>query len=152
MEMAELSDNSPLILGGQAQSVNPVYSNTEKPGTSKLQDAFRQFTQSSIVRVVGGGQLVSLMTCGTGVTSQLLFTNYGVAVPTCQLVLNYVLLALVYSAVLFSKGTLRQAFTERWLRYLIYALVDVEANYVVVKVSGICIYFLYSWVCLQRGR
>ncbi|NWR11634.1 S35F2 protein, partial [Paradoxornis webbianus] len=82
------------------------------------------------------GQLVSLFICGTAVTSQYLAEKYRVRTPMLQSFINYVLLLLVYTTTLaFRTGSdsLWQILKQRWWKYIILGLVDVEANYVVVK-------------------
>lgn len=93
--------------------------------------------------------MLSLLLCGTGVSSQYL-SDEGVFVPTCQNFLNYVFLmvTLVPIQVLrfqfklssnsdqFSKiykGKFRESLRERWWHYMFLALVDVEANFLIVK-------------------
>ncbi|KAK7476371.1 hypothetical protein BaRGS_00032371 [Batillaria attramentaria] len=83
------------------------------------------------------GQLVSLWLCGTAVFSGLL-QEQGVHTPTAQSFLNYALLCLVFAVMLACRQEeegrhlgiiLRQ---DGW-KYAILALIDVEANYLVVK-------------------
>ncbi len=80
---------------------------------------------------------MSLLICGTAITSQLLFDKYQVSAPTTQSFLNYLLLALVYCVILAcrrnSQDNLFEVFKSRWWKYIIVAFVDVEANYLVVK-------------------
>ena len=77
------------------------------------------------------------MICGTAVTSQLLHDRYQVSAPTTQSFLNYLLLALVYCIVLCCRrnhdDNFYHIFLSRWWKYILVALVDVEANYLVVK-------------------
>lgn len=75
------------------------------------------------------GQFVSLLITSTGFASSEL-ARRGVDAPTSQSLLNYILLALVYGGTLLYK---RQHMTIKWYYYLILGLVDVEANYIVVK-------------------
>lgn len=75
------------------------------------------------------GQLVSLLITSTGFSSSEL-ARRGVNAPTSQSLLNYVLLALVYGGVLIYK---KQSVKIKWYYYLILAIIDVEANYIVVK-------------------
>ena len=78
------------------------------------------------------GQVLSMLTCGTGVTSQLL-TNRGINIPTSQTFVNYVLLMLVFGAVTVRRGMWLAVLRRRWRSYALFALLDVEANYCVVK-------------------
>lgn len=80
------------------------------------------------------GQILSLCLCGTGVGSQLL-SNRGVNTPTAQSFLNYFLLSSIYgTALVFRKGenAFLPVLRERGWRYLLLAIVDVEANYIIV--------------------
>ncbi|OQV15845.1 Solute carrier family 35 member F1 [Hypsibius exemplaris] len=83
------------------------------------------------------GQLCSALLCGTAVTSTYLTTVKGVNCPTAQSFLNYVLLGVVYAT---SFGCYSDknygfsvAFKQRWWKYLILGVIDVEANYLMVK-------------------
>ncbi|KAJ1290386.1 hypothetical protein BS78_02G239100 [Paspalum vaginatum] len=75
------------------------------------------------------GQFVSLLITSTGFSSSEL-ARRGVNAPTSQSLLNYILLALVYGGTLLYK---RRHLTIKWYYYLILGIVDVEANYIVVK-------------------
>ncbi|XP_052168599.1 uncharacterized protein LOC127785208 [Oryza glaberrima] len=75
------------------------------------------------------GQFVSLLITSTGFSSSEL-ARRGVNAPTSQSLLNYVLLALVYGGILIYRG---QHLTIKWYYFLILGIVDVEANYIVVK-------------------
>ncbi|KAG2636153.1 solute carrier family 35 member F1-like [Panicum virgatum] len=75
------------------------------------------------------GQFVSLLITSTGFSSSEL-ARRGVNAPTSQSLLNYILLALVYGGTLIYK---RQQLTIKWYYYLLLGIIDVEANYIVVK-------------------
>ena len=49
------------------------------------------------------GQFLSLCLCGTGVTSELLVTDYDISVPTTQCFFNYLLLALTFGVYFATK-------------------------------------------------
>lgn len=81
------------------------------------------------------GQLASLLITGTGVTSAML-SQHKVALPTFQSLSNYVLLMLVYTIILLIKkgcSHLVDIFKTKSHIYFLLALVDVEANFLVVK-------------------
>ncbi|KYQ93305.1 putative transmembrane protein [Tieghemostelium lacteum] len=80
---------------------------------------------------LGLGQILSLMIAGTGIFSQLL-VEYGVNIPTSQSTLNYILLSF-YSFVLLHRGVLWDTIKTKTIYFLPLAIVDMEANYVVVK-------------------
>ncbi|XP_033635676.1 solute carrier family 35 member F2-like [Asterias rubens] len=96
----------------------------------------RLFT-TNFLKILIGGQLLSLLICGTAITSQLLFDKYQVSAPTAQSFLNYLLLAVVYCVILACRrnpqDNLFEVFKARWWKYIIVAFVDVEANYLIVK-------------------
>ncbi|WVZ91885.1 hypothetical protein U9M48_037998 [Paspalum notatum var. saurae] len=75
------------------------------------------------------GQFVSLLITSTGFASSEL-ARRGINAPTSQSLLNYILLALAYGGVLLYR---RQPLTIKWYYYLILGIIDVEANYIVVK-------------------
>ncbi|NXT12420.1 S35F2 protein, partial [Prunella fulvescens] len=82
------------------------------------------------------GQMLSLCICGTAVTSQYLAERYHVNTPMLQSFINYFLLLLVYTTMLiFRTGidSLWQILKQRWWKYIILGLADVEANYSIVK-------------------
>ncbi|KAK7108198.1 solute carrier family 35 member F2-like [Littorina saxatilis] len=98
----------------------------------KLLFCSREFLKALLL-----GQMVSLFLCGTAVFSGLL-QKEGVHTPTAQSFLNYVLLCVVFTVMLACRRDtegrhlgimLRQ---DGW-KYAILALIDVEANYLVVK-------------------
>ncbi|KAJ4772388.1 solute carrier family 35 protein (DUF914) [Rhynchospora pubera] len=75
------------------------------------------------------GQFVSLLITSTGFSSSDL-ARRGINIPTSQSFLNYVLLAIVYGIIVIKR--------KRWLKmpwyyYLLLGIIDVEANYLVVK-------------------
>nr|XP_030126175.3 solute carrier family 35 member F2 [Taeniopygia guttata] len=82
------------------------------------------------------GQMLSMFICGTAITSQYLAEKYQVNTPMLQSFINYFLLLLVYTTMLvFRTGSdnLWQILKQRWWKYIIVGLADVEANYMIVK-------------------
>jgi solute carrier family 35 protein F1/2 len=79
------------------------------------------------------GQLISFFVAGTGVFSTVL-SNAGIDIPTSQSSINYVLL-LIYLGFRFRAVGWSKTWQLKvpWWRYGLLALVDVEANYLVVK-------------------
>ncbi|KAG6523742.1 solute carrier family 35 member F1-like [Zingiber officinale] len=75
------------------------------------------------------GQFVSLLITSTGFSSSEL-ARRGVNAPTSQSFLNYLLLAIVYGSIVIFK---RKPLQISWYYYLMLAIVDVEANFIVVK-------------------
>uniref|UniRef100_A0A0D9WEW1 EamA domain-containing protein n=1 Tax=Leersia perrieri TaxID=77586 RepID=A0A0D9WEW1_9ORYZ len=78
---------------------------------------------------LGLGQFVSLLVTATGFASSEL-SRRGINVPTSQSLLNYLLLGVVYGSILVYRWKPLQM---KWYYYLVLGLVDVEANYLVVK-------------------
>ncbi|XP_053241726.1 solute carrier family 35 member F2 isoform X2 [Podarcis raffonei] len=89
-----------------------------------------------IVKTLFLGQILSLFICGTAVTSQYLADKYQVNTPMLQSFINYCLLFLMYTMILaFRKDddNLWQILRRKWWKYILLGLVDVEANYSIVK-------------------
>ncbi|KAJ1704242.1 hypothetical protein LUZ63_004021 [Rhynchospora breviuscula] len=86
------------------------------------------FTKSALIGLVLG-QLVSLLITSTGLFSSEL-SRRGIDAPTSQSFLNYLLLGIIYGAIVLYR---RRPIQMKWYYYLILGLVDVEANYLVVK-------------------
>ena len=86
------------------------------------------------------GQLLALLVCCTGIFSKRL-AEAGVVAPTAQSFTNYLLLAIVWRAVLVVRPAQSSPQAapsadapRRWrLRTALVVLADVEANYIVVK-------------------
>ncbi|OZJ01661.1 hypothetical protein BZG36_05517 [Bifiguratus adelaidae] len=82
------------------------------------------------------GQFLSLCITATNVTTAKLANDYGIAMPTTQTFLNYVILAIVYNIITLWKHGFRywgRALFKRGIWYLILGIIDVEGNYFVVK-------------------
>lgn len=96
---------------------------------------FRDIFTWDLLKTIVMGQVLSLLICGTAVSSQYL-VQAGVETPMLQSFLNYVLLLLVYTTLLCTrKGdqNIAQVLKTKWWKYLIMGVADVEANYAVVK-------------------
>ncbi|XP_019428777.1 PREDICTED: solute carrier family 35 member F1-like [Lupinus angustifolius] len=78
---------------------------------------------------VGLGQFLSLLITSTGFTSSLL-AKKGIDAPTAQSFLNYALLAIIYGNILIYR---RKPLKVKWYYYIILGIIDVEANFLVVK-------------------
>ncbi|KAG8467368.1 hypothetical protein KFE25_000684 [Diacronema lutheri] len=76
-------------------------------------------------RVLALGQVLSLLVTGTGICSTLLVAR-GKLLPMLQSTLTYVALALCLAA------RRRRRFRERWWKYALIAVVDLEANFLLV--------------------
>ncbi|KAK6295860.1 hypothetical protein J4Q44_G00335730 [Coregonus suidteri] len=89
-----------------------------------------------LVKTVAMGQGLAALICGTAVTSQYLASDYHVDAPMLQSFISYTLLCLTYTTALLFRtgdGNMFQILKKRWWKYLLLGLVDVEANYTVVK-------------------
>lgn len=120
----EISVNNPVKPGLCSEVSNYVYNKL------KAIISTRYFWKCLLL-----GQFISVLLCGTAVTSGLLSDN-GVHAPTAQSFLNYVLLCLVFTVSLACRGGDRSLWyilkTSGW-KYFIISVADVEANYLVVK-------------------
>ncbi|KAG4126012.1 hypothetical protein ERO13_D10G131600v2 [Gossypium hirsutum] len=91
--------------------------------------SLKQFWTKKTLVGLGLGQFLSLLITSTGFSSSEL-SNRGINAPTSQSFLNYALLTVVYGSVMLYK---RQALKAKWYYYVVLGLVDIEANYLVVK-------------------
>ncbi|KAI3364025.1 hypothetical protein L3Q82_010784, partial [Scortum barcoo] len=82
------------------------------------------------------GQVLSLLICAIGLTSKYLADDFHANTPVFQSFLNYILLFLVYTttlAVRQGEGNLLAILKQRWWKYMILGLIDIEANFLVLK-------------------
>lgn len=93
-----------------------------------MASSMRFWTKKTLVGL-GLGQFLSLLITSTGFSSSEL-ARKGINAPTSQSLLNYILLAVVYGGFMIYR---RKALKEKWYYYILLSLVDVEANYLVVK-------------------
>ncbi|XP_059300223.1 uncharacterized protein LOC132052623 [Lycium ferocissimum] len=75
------------------------------------------------------GQFLSLLITATGFLSSEL-ARKGINAPTSQSFLNYVLLALFYGVFMICR---QEGIKAKWYYYILLGIVDVEANFLVVK-------------------
>ncbi|XP_070762426.1 solute carrier family 35 member F2-like [Enoplosus armatus] len=89
-----------------------------------------------LAKTLAMGQGLAGLICGTAITSQYLATNFHVNTPMLQSFFSYTLLCVTYTSTLLCRtgdGNILQILKRRWWKYLLLGLVDVEANYAVVK-------------------
>lgn len=91
--------------------------------------SFKEFWTKKTLVALGLGQFLSLLITSTGFSSSEL-ARRGINAPTSQSFLNYVFLAIVYGSIMLYR---KQALKAKWYYYAILSLVDVEANFLVVK-------------------
>ncbi|KAL1561366.1 solute carrier family 35 member F1-like isoform X1 [Salvia divinorum] len=89
----------------------------------------RKFFTKSTLSGLALGQFLSLLITSTGFSSSEL-ANRGINAPTSQSFLNYILLIIVYGSLLLYR---RKPLKAKWYYYILLGLVDVEANFLVVK-------------------
>ncbi|BFG15666.1 hypothetical protein CerSpe_019400 [Prunus speciosa] len=90
---------------------------------------FKEFWVKKTLVGLGLGQFLSLLITSTGFSSSEL-AKKGINAPTSQSFLNYVLLAIVYGAIMLYRWKPLKA---KWYYYVLLGMVDVEANFLVVK-------------------
>ena len=131
---AQMSDSRPLLVDGSSGSIQGSDAQREfTPQESSLGPAATTtLLTESPWRLMLMGQCVSLLLCGTAVFSEYL-AGHNFNAPTTQSLLNYSLLLLVYIPVLYRRGRLRKLLSSSWVWFLVLAVVDVEANFVIVK-------------------
>lgn len=140
------------------------------PSKRKFCDELRKMRREIfswyVLKTVALGQVLSLFICGTAVTSQFLADKFKVNTPVLQSFINYCLLFLIYTTILaFRTGesSLLYIVKNKWWKYLLLGIVDVEANYALVKAYqftsitsvqlldcvGIPVLMVLSWFILQ---
>ncbi|XP_021246725.1 solute carrier family 35 member F1 isoform X2 [Numida meleagris] len=101
-----------------------------------VRQRIRKVLNRDLLLSVALGQVLSLLICGIGLTSKYLSEDFHANTPVFQSFLNYILLFLVYTttlAVRQGEENLLAILKRRWWKYMILGIVDIEANYLVVK-------------------
>ena len=84
----------------------------------------------SVILTLIIGQIMALLSSGTGVFSQLLQVKYNVTdIATAQTFPNYIVLILTFGVALGIRGDLDKIVREHWWEYIVLAAIDVETNY-----------------------
>ncbi|CAN4099095.1 unnamed protein product [Withania somnifera] len=86
------------------------------------------WTKQTLINLVLG-QFLSLLITATGFLSSEL-ARKGINAPTSQSFLNYVLLAIFYGVFMVYR---QEGIKAKWYYYILLGIVDVEANFLVVK-------------------
>ncbi|XP_071334488.1 solute carrier family 35 member F1 isoform X2 [Trachinotus anak] len=108
---------------------------TGTPPPSLYQRIRRVLTRDLLV-TLALGQVLSLLICAISLISKYLADDFHANTPVFQSFLNYILLFLVYTttlAVRQGEGNLLAILKQRWWKYMILGLIDIEANYLVLK-------------------
>ncbi|VFQ63027.1 unnamed protein product [Cuscuta campestris] len=92
-------------------------------------NTLKELWSKKTILSLGLGQALSLLITSTGFASSEL-ARKGINAPTSQSFLNYVLLALFYGGIMIYR---KKPLKVKWYYYIILGLVDVEANFLVVK-------------------
>ncbi|TMS07817.1 Solute carrier family 35 member F2 [Larimichthys crocea] len=123
----------------QSEDVSRDTSYTNQSGG--LMERIRTFNTKDVftwqvAKTLAMGQGLAALVCGTAISSQYLATSFHVNTPMLQSFFNYALLFVTYGPILLYRtgdGNILQILKRRWWKYLLLGLVDVEANYSVVK-------------------
>ncbi|KAG0278835.1 hypothetical protein BGZ96_002212 [Linnemannia gamsii] len=116
----------------------PVTSSQDSATTPKTWRERLAFLYSrKFITILLLGQLLSLcITATTILTTKLTQGDNPISIPTTQSFLNYLVLGIVYTGITFYKegfyGWL-QIIRRRGLYYIVFAVIDVEGNYFIVK-------------------
>ncbi|XP_076852086.1 solute carrier family 35 member F1 [Brachyhypopomus gauderio] len=116
-------------------TIETIPSETVTASATLLQRVRKVFNRELLL-TLALGQVLSLLICGIGLTSKYLATDYHANTPVFQSFLNYILLFLVYTttlAVRQGEENLLAILKRRWWKYMILGLIDIEANYLVIK-------------------
>lgn len=114
------------------------------PNTNFLNKHFKLLTnlaKPSYLRAGLYAQLVSILICCTGIINSELGDKYKVNIPTAQSVINYVLLACIFTPIWYikDKNEFKKSIKTRWWKYFLVAFADVEANYLIIKAYSLTI-------------
>lgn len=117
--------------------VTSPFSSSAETGPRTWRERLSFLFSRKFVTILLLGQLLSLcITATTIMTTELTQGNNPVNIPTTQSFLNYLVLGIVYTGITFYKegfsGWL-EIIRRRGLYYIVFAVIDVEGNYFVVK-------------------
>ncbi|XP_021467605.1 solute carrier family 35 member F1 [Oncorhynchus mykiss] len=130
--------SSEMISSQQNHVVNTIETMPPETITASptLVQRIRKVFSRELLVTLALGQVLSLLVCGIGLTSKYLAHEYHANTPVFQSFLNYILLFLVYTttlAVRQGEENLLAILKRRWWKYMILGLIDIEANYLVIK-------------------
>ncbi|KAF9087001.1 hypothetical protein BGX27_003033 [Mortierella sp. AM989] len=143
-----ISDNASLPNTHQQGQSQPLFyslTNSTSPNSStpllprrlNCRDKLDSLVSSKFLTILFLGQLLSLcITATTIFTTKLAQGDNPVSIPTTQSLLNYFILGLVYTSYTIYKEGFRgwiDIIRARAPYYMLFAIVDIEGNYFVVK-------------------
>ncbi|XP_034723702.1 solute carrier family 35 member F2-like [Etheostoma cragini] len=125
----------------QPEDVSADVSGDASHESRGLVDRIRKFNPKEVftwqvAKTLAMGQGLAALICGTAISSQYLATVFQVNTPMMQSFFNYTLLCATYTPMLLCRtgdDNILQILKKRGWKYLLLGLVDVEANYAVVK-------------------
>ncbi|KAL7646601.1 UNVERIFIED_CONTAM: hypothetical protein RMT77_001852 [Armadillidium vulgare] len=103
---------------------------------SAINNSLPELGRWSVWRALLLGQIASLLLCVTAACCHLLNNTFRLRLPAAVSFINYVLLCLVYTtwmACRSGEGSLLKVVKARGPKYFLLAVVDVEANYLVLR-------------------
>ncbi|KAI1895711.1 hypothetical protein AGOR_G00109060 [Albula goreensis] len=106
------------------------------PASPTLLQRIKKVFNRELLLSLALGQVLSLLVCGIGLTSKYLAEDFHANTPVFQSFLNYILLFLVYTttlAVRQGEENLLAILKRRWWKYMILGLIDIEANFLLIK-------------------
>ncbi|XP_028409500.1 solute carrier family 35 member F2-like [Dendronephthya gigantea] len=108
----------------------------ESPYSQGIRDYYKRKIRPNLTRKFFGvlicGQCLSLLLCATGVANQKLVIACGVKIPGFISFCTYILLAIVFTTKLaWGTEEATNILKERWWKYILIAIVDVYANFLV---------------------
>jgi len=111
--------------------------NSESNSPRTWKETISSLFTVKFMRIFALGQVLALcITATTIFTTKLAQGDPSISIPTAQSFLNYAILGVVYTAITIAKVGFRgwlDIMRRRAVYYFLFALVDVEANYFMVK-------------------
>ena len=94
--------------------------------------SYQLFFYRNVILAIIGGQVLSLLLCGVGVTSDALEEFHDITVPTAQIFFVYFLVALIFGPVLIWREDFLTVLKYNWWKYIIIGIIDVESFSLIV--------------------
>ncbi|XP_066922154.1 solute carrier family 35 member F2-like [Clytia hemisphaerica] len=86
-----------------------------------------------LLKTIVSGQILSLMLSGTGTAATALSVKYKAETPSLNAFFMYVILASTFGVYAATRKEFKTIVRKHWWKYLIVAILDVEANYLLTK-------------------